>query len=78
MAYYQSVADTLLKEELEARGAILVKSVRCCGKISTSLKIAKSTLFMQNSQTKNQNIQMAELNPSALLQGDVPPKMPFI
>ena len=72
MAYYKRVADKLLKEKLEAKGAILVTGAKWCGKTSTSLRIAKSTLFMQDPQTKKQNIAIAELNPMLLLEGDVP------
>jgi len=70
--YYDRVADEILKNKLRGKGAVLVTGAKWCGKTTTAEQIAKSILYMQDPRYKKQNIQMAELNPSRLLQGDTP------
>lgn len=70
--YLPRIADKILAEKLAAKGAVLLKGAKWCGKTTTALQLAKSVLFMQDPAAKSQNLQLAELNPQILLQGDTP------
>lgn len=72
MEYRKRLADEVLKDKLEASGAVLIEGAKWCGKTTTSKQIAKSVLYMQEPAQKKQNLLMADTNPSLLLQGDVP------
>ncbi|MBQ9226397.1 MAG: ATP-binding protein [Fibrobacter sp.] len=72
MEYKKRLADDVLRDKLEASGAVLVEGAKWCGKTTTSKQIAKSVLYMQEPAQKKQNLLMAETNPSLLLQGKVP------
>ncbi len=70
--YRARICDGLLIEKLEARGAILVKGAKWCGKTTTSAHIAKSEVRMEDPAKKKQYLELAEMNPQQLLQGEVP------
>jgi hypothetical protein len=70
--YLPRIADKILSDKLEAKGAVLVKGAKWCGKTTTALQIAKSCLFMQDPENKSQNLALAELDPKLLLQGETP------
>ena len=72
MKYKKRFADTILKEKLEAKGAVLVEGAKWCGKTTTSEQLAKSILYMQDPKKKQQNIELADINPAILLKGDTP------
>lgn len=72
MEYRKRLADEVLKDKLEASGAVLVEGAKWCGKTTTSKQIAKSALYMQEPAQKKQNLLMADTNPSLLLQGNTP------
>ena len=72
MEYRKRLADEVLKDKLEASGAVLVEGAKWCGKTTTSKQIAKSVLYMQEPAQKKQNLLMTDTNPSLLLQGDAP------
>lgn len=70
--YRPRIADTLLKDRLEGKGAILVEGAKWCGKTTTSLHQSASVLYMQDPDNREQNMRLAEVKPSALLEGKVP------
>jgi len=70
--YRKRIVDKILLEKLEAKGAVLIQGSKWCGKTTTANQVAKSTLYMQDPAKKNQNIQMAEIDPSLLLNGETP------
>ena len=72
MEYRKRLTDEVLKDKLEASGAVLVEGAKWCGKTTTSKQIAKSVLYMQEPAQKKQNLLMADTNPSLLLQGKTP------
>lgn len=72
MEYRKRLADEVLKDKLEASGAVLIEGAKWCGKTTTSKQIAKSVLYMQEPAQKKQNLLMADTNPSLLLQGKTP------
>ena len=72
MKYRKRYADQVLKEKLEAKGAVLVEGAKWCGKTTTAKQIAKSVLYMQAPAKKSQNLQLADTDPARLLQGETP------
>lgn len=70
--YYKRICDSILADKLEAKGAVLIKGAKWCGKTTTAAHIAKSSIYIEDPAKKKQYLEMADLNPSALLQGDVP------
>lgn len=44
--YKRRVVDDLLADKLEAKGAILIEGPKWCGKTTTALQVAKSTIRM--------------------------------
>lgn len=70
--YKKRIADKILQKKLNAKGAVLIEGAKWCGKTTTASQIAKSILSMQNPEEKEQNIRLAELSPSRLLQGKTP------
>ena len=72
MEYRNRFADNILKEKLEAKGAVLVEGPKWCGKTTTSANLAKSILYMEDPEKKEQNIKLASIKPSILLKGETP------
>lgn len=68
--YLHRLVDELLKNELEAFGAVLITGPKWCGKTTTGLNQANSTLFLQNPDEREQNLSLADIKPSLLLEGD--------
>lgn len=66
------IADTLLKDKLEATGAVLIQGPKWCGKTTTALQFANSCIFLQDPQVGRQALLAADINPSLLLEGDNP------
>ena len=70
--YRNRVVDAILQEKLEGTGAVLIEGPKWCGKTTTAEQIAKSVLYMDDPQSKEQNVNMAALNPKRLLSGETP------
>ena len=70
--YRKRIADMILLRKLEGKGAVLIEGPKWCGKTTTAEQIAASVLYMDDPQTKEQNITMAGLNPKRLLAGETP------
>lgn len=70
--YRKRIADNILKRKLEGKGAVLIEGPKWCGKTTTAEQIANSVLYMDDPESKAQNITMAELNPKRLLKGNAP------
>ena len=70
--YRNRVVDSILQEKLEGKGAVLIEGPKWCGKTTTAEQIAKSVLYMDDPQSKEQNVNMAALNPKRLLNGETP------
>lgn len=73
MSYYKARAiDAQLDDWLEAVGAVLIQGTKWCGKTTTASFHSKSSLYMDDPASKTQNLQMAAVNPSRLLEGETP------
>ena len=53
--YLNRIIENKLKDTLETSGAVLIKGPKWCGKSTTALKFAKSVIFMQDIDEKEQN-----------------------
>ena len=71
-AYKSRIFDELLKDALEAKGAVVVRGPKWCGKTTTAEQIAKSAVYMHDPETAAQNLLTAQTRPSRLLAGDTP------
>lgn len=70
--YFNRIADELLLKKLKGKGAVLIQGPKWCGKTTTAEQISKSILYMAKPEDKNQNLTLADINPSLLLSGDTP------
>lgn len=70
--YKKRIADELLKKKLKGKGAVLIQGPKWCGKTTTAEQVSGSVLYMANPEYKEQNISLADLNPSLLLTGATP------
>ncbi len=53
MAYLKRTADVVLKERLEAFGAVLIEGPKWCGKTTTAEQVAKSMIKLQDPDMRN-------------------------
>ena len=73
MKYYRSrLADAELKRGLEAFGAVLIVGPKWCGKTTTAEQIAKSAIYLQDTDKAEEYRQIIAIKPSLLLEGDKP------
>ncbi len=70
--YKARVADAILNDKLEAKGAVVIEGPKWCGKATTAMQMAKSVIRMDEPSKRDTNIQMADIAPERLLQGDTP------
>ena len=70
--YKARIVDNMLKEKLEAKGAVVIEGPKWCGKTTTAMQVACSILRMDEPRNREANIQMAEIDPWQLLKGDAP------
>ena len=70
--YLHRIADKLLEERLDAKGAVLIEGPKWCGKTTTAKQKAKSFISMDRPDMTRQYQQMAELSPGTLLEGATP------
>lgn len=72
MEYRERIADQLLKDKLEAMGAVLVEGPKACGKTTTAKQQAKSVLYMDDPEQQEYYRQLAQTDIGLLLAGDNP------
>ncbi len=70
--YRKRIQDKILEKKLKGKGAVLIEGPKWCGKTTTAEQISKSVLYMAKPEDKEQNIMLADINPSLLLDGEVP------
>ena len=70
--YLKRISDSVLNDRLESKGAVLVEGPKWCGKTTTAKQIAKSFIEMDQPEMAAQYQQIAQVQPSLLLQGEVP------
>ncbi|EFD94061.1 hypothetical protein HMPREF0889_1608 [Megasphaera lornae] len=70
--YLPRIADKLLEERLDAKGAVLIEGPKWCGKTTTAKQKVKSFISMDRPDMTRQYQQMAEISPNTLLKGETP------
>ncbi len=70
--YKERIFDQLLIQKLEGMGAVLVEGPKWCGKTTTAEHQAASVLYMNEPKRHKRNLQLADQDPQALLQGATP------
>lgn len=70
--YLKRIIDDILKERLEMIGAIVIVGPKWCGKTTTAEQHTKSTLKLQDPDKSKSYLELAEIKPSALLEGETP------
>lgn len=70
--YRNRIADDILKRKLEGKGAVVIEGAKWCGKTTTAEQLAASVLYMDDPESKAQNLAMSELKPKRLLEGATP------
>ena len=61
-----------MEKKLRSKGAVLIEGPKWCGKTTTAEQQARSILYMDNPASFESNLQMAEIDPGILLEGDTP------
>lgn len=72
MNYRKRIADTLLKDELEAMGAVLIEGPKACGKTTTGEQQAKSVIYVDDPDFRGQYEEIVQINIKKLLAGATP------
>lgn len=70
--YRRRIVDFLLREELDAMGAVVVEGPKACGKTRTSEQAAASVIYMDDPMQKRQYLQMVETDINFILRGATP------
>lgn len=70
--YMPRLVDELLINKLKGKGAVLIQGPKWCGKTTTAEQVSNSIIYMDEPERKEQNIQLADISPSILLEGETP------
>lgn len=70
--YKKRIADGMLQQRLQTTGAVLIQGPKWCGKTTTAEQHSRSQLYMDDADRYRQNIELAEISPSKLLDGENP------
>ena len=70
--YKKRIADQMLQERLQETGAVLIQGPKWCGKTTTALQQAGSSVMLANPQTLATTAQLAHTDMSYLLSGETP------
>lgn len=70
--YRGRIADAMLQKRLRSAGAVLIQGPKWCGKSTTALQVAKSSMMLGNPVELNRCRDMILTAPSYILSGDVP------
>lgn len=70
--YRPRILDKILKDELDAMGAVLLEGPKACGKTSTAEQAAASVIYMDDPLRRNQYLQMVQTDINYILSGKAP------
>lgn len=70
--YRNRIIDTVLKDELDAMGVVLIEGPKACGKTTTAEQVAGSVIYMDDPVRRAQYLQMVETDIKNILHGDTP------
>ena len=71
-SYKPRIADALLARKLKGKGAVIVEGPKWCGKTTTAEQLANSVLYMSKPEDLKENLLMADIDPTGLLEGETP------
>ena len=71
-SYKPRVIDQTIAKRLRNKGAILVEGAKWCGKTTTCEQHAASILYMSDPNRIKHNLQLVDISPRSLLQGETP------
>lgn len=71
-AYKNRIFDEILRDALDAKGAVLIEGAKWCGKTTTAEQAAKSVIYINDPKRREQYVMTAQTNPQRLLAGDNP------
>lgn len=70
--YKRRVLDGLIERRLKTSGAVLIEGIKWCGKTTTCEQAASSVVYLDDPDQREQNLLMATIRPSVLLDGATP------
>ncbi len=70
--YRSRIVDSVLKDELDAMGIVLIEGPKACGKTTTAEQAANSIIYMDDPVRRSQYMQMIETDISYILSGEAP------
>lgn len=70
--YRKRIADELLELQLEAAGYVIIEGAKWCGKTTTALQQARSVIYMDDPDHKEEYLYLAQTNVKELLDGKTP------
>ena len=70
--YRPRIADTVLRDNLDACGLVLIEGAKWCGKTTTAEQQAKSVIYINDPVRRDTYLKLAQTSPSILLEGGTP------
>ncbi len=70
--YRNRIVDRLLTYRLEEVGAVLIEGPKWCGKTTTAKQKAHSVIYLADPNTRQQYLEMLQINPGLILRGEAP------
>lgn len=70
--YYERILDETIEKRLKMVGAVVIEGPKWCGKTTTAKQHAKSILQLQDPDNRQNYLELAEIMPSKLLEGEKP------
>ena len=70
--YYKRILDETIEKRLKMVGAVVIEGPKGCGKTTTAKQHAKSILQLQDPDNRQNYLELAEIMPSKLLDGEKP------
>lgn len=70
--YKKRIADSIIQENLESAGIVLIEGAKWCGKTTTAEQHAKSVIYINDPANSNTYTSLAQNAPHILLSGKTP------
>ncbi|MCM1441356.1 MAG: DUF4143 domain-containing protein [Roseburia sp.] len=70
--YRPRILDKLLRDELDAMGAVVIEGPKACGKTTTAEQAAASVIYMDDPVRRSQYLQMVDTDITYILAGPTP------
>lgn len=70
--YLPRIADGILERKLQSAGAVHIVGPKWCGKTATAQQHSRSSVYLQDPDQSSSLLQLADIMPSSILQGETP------